>query len=222
MDMPRPGEPHAQLRALVGEWHGDEVVHPAPWDPAGGPAKARVTNTLVLGGFAVVQEYQQFRNGAPNFSGHGLFWWDGTKNEHVMTWADSMRGTPTEYRGGFQDGVLRLTSPMPGGGVSRCSFDCTAGGRYVFTLEVSPDGATWMPALQGTYARAAAEARPARTKAATAKPAKAAKTARRPVRRAAASGRVSAAGRSKRAKTAAAPVRRRGRGAAKKTARRRK
>jgi hypothetical protein len=215
MEMPRPGDAHARLHALVGEWSGDEVVHPAPWDPVGGPAKGRVTNTLALGGFAVVQEYQQYRNGVPNFAGHGLFWWDGDKNEYVLTWFDSMRGTPAEYRGGFQDGVLRLTSPMPGGGVSRCSFDCAASGRYAFALEISPDGSTWAPGLSGTYGRVAAGSAPRRP--ARAKAAKAAKAARRPARRAADSARRSKAARAKRAKPAAAASARarRGRSAAK-------
>ena len=44
MDMPKPGDVHKRLSALVGNWSGRETLQPAPWDPAGGSARARVTN----------------------------------------------------------------------------------------------------------------------------------------------------------------------------------
>ncbi len=160
MEMPKPGEAHSRLQALVGRWHGGETLHPAPWDPAGGTATAVIENRVVLGGFAVVQEYQQTRDGAPNFSGHGLFWWDGAAGQHVMTWCDSMGGVPAEYRGAFDGDVLRLVHAMPHGGFSRCAFDCTSPGRYSFVLEMSPDGAAWTPALEGTYTRVPAPRAP--------------------------------------------------------------
>ncbi len=153
MEMPRPGEAHARLQKLVGRWRGEETVHPAPWDKAGGTATAVVENRVVLGGFAVVQEYQQTRAGKPNFAGHGVFWWDPAANQHVMTWFDAMSGTPTEYRGTFDGDVLRLEAAVPQGGFSRCTFECGTPDRYVFRLEVSQDGDVWAPALEGAYAR---------------------------------------------------------------------
>ena len=177
--MAKPGEAHARLQKLVGRWAGDETLFPAPWDPAGGPATAVVENRLVLNGLAVVQEYQQTRHGVNNFAGHAVFWWDPASSQHVMTWFDAMSGTATEYRGGFDGDVLRLSHAMPQGGHSRCSFDCGEPDRYVFRLEVSPDGSNWTPSMEGTYARVRAVApRPSavqsarqprgRTKAATA------------------------------------------------------
>ena len=166
MEMPKPGEAHARLQTLVGRWHGGETLHPAPWDPAGGTATAVIENRVVLGGFAVVQEYQQTRHGAPNFSGHGLFWWDGVAGQHVMTWFDSMMGVPAEYRGAFDGGVLRLVYALPHGGFSRCSFDCTSPGQYTFRLEMSPDGSAWAPALEGTYTRMPATRAPTARRAA--------------------------------------------------------
>jgi len=35
------------------------------------------------------------------FSGHGVFWFDPSKQEYVMHWWDSMGGTGGEYRGQF-------------------------------------------------------------------------------------------------------------------------
>ena len=84
-----------------------------------------------------------------NFAGHAVFWWDPAARQHVMTWFDAMSGTATEYRGGFDGDVLRLSHAMPQGGHSRCSFDCGEPDRYAFRLEVSPDGSTWTPSMEG-------------------------------------------------------------------------
>jgi hypothetical protein len=158
MEMPKPGEAHARLRALVGRWTGRETLHPAPWDPAGGPATTVVENRSILGGWAVVQEYQQRRNGVANFSGHGVFWFDPGTQQYVMHWIDSMGGTAGEYRGVFDGDVLRLVSALPQGGYSRCSFDCGTPDRYLFTLEISRDGSGWAPAIEGDYTKSRAAA----------------------------------------------------------------
>jgi hypothetical protein len=153
MRLPQPGEAHARLRTLVGRWQGRETLQPAPWDPAGGTATAVVDNRVVLDGFAVVQDYQQSRDHSPTFAGHAVLWWDPAADQHVMTWFDAMSGTPTEYRGGFDGDVLTLTSTAARGGYSRCTFDCRTPDRYGFMLEVSADGQTWTPAMEGTYRR---------------------------------------------------------------------
>lgn len=151
MEMPKPGDAHARLHALAGQWGGEETVHPAPWEPAGGSATAFIHNRIVLNGFAVVQEYEQYRDGKPTFSGHGLFWWDAAASQYVMTWIDSMMGVPANFRGTFDGDVLRLLNTMPQGGFARCSFDCGMPGEYVFLMEVSLDGETWTPAMEGAY-----------------------------------------------------------------------
>ena len=122
MEMPKPGDAHKKLDALVGEWGGDEKLHPSPWDPAGGGALARVTNRRVADGFAVVQEYEQSRNGQVTFRGYGVFWFDPARDEYVMHWWDSMGSGANEYRGRFEGNVLRLSSPMSQGGRSRTSW----------------------------------------------------------------------------------------------------
>ncbi len=167
MEMPKPGDAHARLHTLAGQWGGEETVHPAPWEPAGGSATAFINNRIVLNGFAVVQEYEQYRDGKPTFSGHGLFWWDAAASEYVMTWFDSMMGVPANFRGTFDGDVLRLLNTMPQGGFARCSFDCGMPGEYVFLMEISPDGETWTPAMEGAYGLLtppAPQARKARTK----------------------------------------------------------
>jgi hypothetical protein len=192
MEMPKPGDAHEKLGALVGEWAGEETLHPSPWDPVGGGAQAQVTNRWVADGFAVVQEYEQRRNGRVTFRGHGVFWFDPGRGEYVMHWWDSMGGTAGEYRGRFDGDVLMLSAPMPQGGHSRTSWTLTGPDAHTFLMEVSPDGEVWQPAMEGRYRRgarrastkaarrarpAAAKPRPARKSARAAKPARSAKKA---------------------------------------------
>lgn len=172
MDMPKPSDKHSRLDALVGEWAGEEKLHPAPWDPAGGTASARIVNRPILDGFGVVQEYQQERDGTVTFKGHGVFWYDNQNQEYVMTWWDSMGGSGTHYRGQFDGDRLVLGAPMPQGGHSRAVFDVGTPGEYAFLMEVSPNGEDWVPAMEGTYAKAKAGAKKgASRKAASKKPA---------------------------------------------------
>lgn len=151
MEMPKPGDPHKRLEALVGEWTGPETVHPAPWDPAGGEAMGEVVNSWILDGFAVMQQYAQIRNGTRNFAGHGVFWYDPSADEYGMTWWDTMGGSASHFRGRFDGDRLVLVSDMPQGGFCRSIFDIGTPGRYSFLMEVSPDGEQWAPAMEGTY-----------------------------------------------------------------------
>lgn len=150
MDMPKPGPAHARLHRLAGQWGGEETVHPAPHDP-GGSATAFLNNRIALGGFTVVQEYEQYRHGRSTYSGHGVFWFDPVASQYAMTWFDSMMGAALEFRGDFDGDVLRLAHTPIGGGLLRATFDCGIPGEYVFVMEVSADGASWTPTMEGAY-----------------------------------------------------------------------
>jgi hypothetical protein len=171
MEMPKPSDAHKKLGAFIGEWSGPETMYPAPWDPVGGKAMAKVVNRWILDGFAVVQEYEQRRDGKVNFRGHGVIWFDPSKQEYVMNWWDSMGGSGGQYRGVFNGTTLNLAAPMPQGGQSRTSWDFSTPGAYSFNMEISGDGQTWKPAMAGSYKKAAAKKR--------AKPMKRAKKSRK-------------------------------------------
>ncbi|MGH9383201.1 MAG: DUF1579 family protein [Vicinamibacterales bacterium] len=143
---------------------------------AGGKAMAKVVNRWILDGFAVVQEYEQRRDGQVNFRGHGVIWFDPAKQEYVMNWWDSMGGSGGAYRGAFDGNVLRLASPMPQGGHSQTTWAFGDGG-YSFNMEISGDGQTWQPAMAGSYTRAAAKKAAAQASSKKAAPKKTAKAA---------------------------------------------
>lgn len=73
----------------------------------------RVRKRLALDGFAVVQDYEQERNGSVNYRGHGIFIYDAAQECYVLHWLDSLGMPPNEFRGGFEGDVLTLTGQMP-------------------------------------------------------------------------------------------------------------
>ncbi len=151
MLMPRPTDAHRKLERLIGKWRGEEKIFPTPWDPKGGIAKARCDNREGLGGFIVVQDYEQEREGIVNFRGHGVFSWDPSHQCYIMTWFDTMGMPPTEFKGNFLDNKLTLINKNPQG-ESKAIFDF-GDGRYSFKMEVSQDGKRWFPFMEGNYRR---------------------------------------------------------------------
>ncbi|MDB4949964.1 MAG: hypothetical protein JWM27_2613 [Gemmatimonadetes bacterium] len=152
MEMPKPTDAHRKMEAMVGEWRGEERIHPSPWDPAGGIATARVSNRLALDGFAVVQDYEQDRGAGVNFRGHGVLRYDAAAGEYAFHWFDSSGMPPGEFRGPFDGDVLTVTHRGPQGH-ARAIFDFGTAGRYLYRMEVSGDGEAWHPFLEGEYTR---------------------------------------------------------------------
>jgi hypothetical protein len=152
MEMPKPTDAHRKLSMLDGNWKGEETLFPSPWDPKGGTAVGIAKNRTALDGFAVIHDYAQERGGAVTYQGHGIFGFDAKKNEYIMYWFDSM-GTPlNEFRGKFEGNVLSMVHKGEMG-QSRAIFDFSAPGKYTFKMDMSQDGAKWMPMMEGRYAK---------------------------------------------------------------------
>lgn len=152
MEMPRPSPEQQALAIMIGNWIGDEHIHPGPLDPVGGPAVGRTRNQTALDGFVIIQDYEQERNGAINFRGHGVFRWDGAEGSYMLHWFDSMGFPPATYRGALNDKVLTMAAPQ-GEGKVRATWDFSTPGRIHYRQEVSPDGAKWFVFMEGEYAR---------------------------------------------------------------------
>jgi hypothetical protein len=150
MEMPVPTDAHRKLEALVGTWNGEEKIHPSPWDPEGGSARARVDNRLALEGFAVIQDYEQDRGDDKGFRGHGVFQWNPKEACYVMHWWDAWGFPASEFKGNFEGETLIFTKRDPQG-TTRATFELGEPGTYRFKLDVSPDGAHWAPFMEGKY-----------------------------------------------------------------------
>ena len=94
MEMPKPTGHHAKLQAMVGEWVGEETMHPSPWSPQAGNATSRTTARLEMDGFFVVSDYVQERDGQVTYRGHGVMGWDSNQKHYTMYWFDSIGCDP--------------------------------------------------------------------------------------------------------------------------------
>lgn len=152
MDMPVVTDAHKKLNVFAGKWQGEEKMFPSPWDPKGGTAIGRSDTRIALDGFALVHDYEQERGGAITFRGHGILRYDAPTNRHQFHWFDSMGSPPELFEGGEKDGVWTFTSKNPIG-YARCSFDFRTSGQYRFKMEMSEDGSTWAPMMDGVMKR---------------------------------------------------------------------
>lgn len=148
MDMPKPGPAQEKLKVFVGEWRGKEKMHPTQWMPEGGMRDAKISNRLALDGFAVIQDYAQLDNGKPAFSGHAVILKDPQSDKYQMHWFDSF--SPSIFEGSF-DGRRAEFVHKSSMGMNRATFEFSKPGAYSFKMELSQDGKSWTPMMDGEY-----------------------------------------------------------------------
>lgn len=153
MDMPKPGPEHKRLEVFAGTWIGQELMHPSPWDPQGGPTEAEARNAMALDGFALIQDYEQRRGGRTTLKGHGVLRWDGASGHYAFHWFDSMGTPPAIFIGDWVEGTLTLRSQGPYGWArAQWTFH---DGTYAYRMDLSPDDRHWTPFMEGSYRRKA-------------------------------------------------------------------
>ena len=150
MSMPTPSDGHRLLARLVGQWEGEETMHPSQWDPNGGVATGRNHNRLGLGGFAVLSDYEQERDGVITFTGHGVYTYSPESDEYILHWFDCMGSPPEVFGGRFEGDVLILSHGGPGMH-ARMTYDLSASGTMKAMMEMSPDGEDWKVLFEATY-----------------------------------------------------------------------
>jgi hypothetical protein len=152
MEMPKLTPAHAKLNKLVGNWTAEERLWPSPWMPEGGAAVGRVANRLALDGFAIVQDYEQEQKGVVNLRGLAIIRWDADEQCYIFSWLDSLGMPPNDFKGDFTDDVLTVINHSAQGH-TRATFDFRDEGVYHYRMEVSPDGANWLPFITADYFR---------------------------------------------------------------------
>lgn len=153
--MPTLQTEHETLARLSGSWSGDEVVHPSPWDPAGGTAIGKSETRVALDGFFVVSDYIQERGGQVTYAGHGVYGWDAAEKCYTMHWFDSMGGGTGAPAKGTLEGKTLTFRASHAMGHSKYVYDFDAPDRMRFRIEMSQDGTNWAPFLAATYVRKA-------------------------------------------------------------------
>ncbi len=152
MDMPTPSDGHRLLKKLSGTWEGEETMYPSQWDPKGGVAIGRNEHKLSLGGFVLISDYQQERDGTITFTGHGVYTYAPNEDRYHLHWFDSMGSPPEIFVGGFDGDVLTLAHGGPGMH-ARMTYDLSTPGIMKGMMEMSPDGAAWKVFFDAVYKR---------------------------------------------------------------------
>lgn len=142
MEMPKPTAEHRKLEKIAGDWEGEEKMSPSPWDPKGGTALGRIKSRMAVGGFALINDYEQERDGKITFSGHGVFTYDLKEQLYTLTWFDCMGVPPEVFKGRFEGEVLRLSHGGPGMHV-RLTYDLSETGHLSTSMEMAQDGVNW-------------------------------------------------------------------------------
>ncbi len=152
MDMPKPSDGHLLLEKLVGSWEGEETMHPSQWDPQGGVAVGRNKNKLSLGGFALLSDYEQERDGTITFTGHGVYTYDSKEDQYSLHWFDCIGSSPEVFVGGFDGAVFTLAHGGPGMH-ARMTYDLSIPGTMKAMMEMSQDGKDWKVLFEAVYKR---------------------------------------------------------------------
>ncbi len=152
MEMPKVTDHHRRLERLAGRWRGNETMHPSPWDPNGGTAIGRNESRMALGGFALITDYVQERDGKVTFEGHGVMTYDAENERYALHWFDSI-GSPEElFTGGFDGDVLTLSHGGPGMH-ARLTYDLTREDVLGSRMEMSQDGNEWATLFECDYVK---------------------------------------------------------------------
>lgn len=153
MQMPKPTKAHAKLEAFVGDWSGEEKMHPSPWDPEARVAKGTMKVRGDLDGFGIVQHYTQKSGGKVSYRGIGVMGYDATEKRYVWHWSDSMGGVPGEVtRGDWKGNKVTFQHGGPMGHV-RYTYTFHKDGTLGFRIDNSADGSEWAPFMEGRYTR---------------------------------------------------------------------
>jgi hypothetical protein len=152
MDMPQVNENHRRMSQLTGEWVG-ESVFTLPGIPDHPRANSRMKARVALGGFHLIVDWEQERDGKVDFEGHGVLGWDNRGQCYTMHWFDSMgfeHGAPAY--GPWENDTLALTHETNHAGHSRQVYEL-GGDNVRFLLQKSQDGREWNTIMESKLRR---------------------------------------------------------------------
>ena len=152
MDMPQLSPGHKRFEELAGTWEGKETMYPSHWDPKGGTAKGRTTSRVAVGGFALVSDYLQERDGVITFQGHGVYSFDPRNELYTLYWVDSIGSPPEVFTGAFEGKVLTVGHGGKGMQV-RLIYDLSQPQVMASSMEMSQDGVEWKKLFDAEYQR---------------------------------------------------------------------
>ena len=152
---PKPGPEHQRLNAFVGNWTFQGEIKPGPMGPGG---KLTGTDRIqwMPGGFFVERRFEG-KSPAGEMRGLEIMGYDAAKKAYTYNYFDSMgmMGTGTFTISGS---TWNATGTGNMGGQilqERCALTFGAGNATLnVKCEISTDGKTWNPMVEGTATKA--------------------------------------------------------------------
>jgi hypothetical protein len=155
MQMPKPTPAHEKLHALAGEWEGRETLHPSPWAPDTRHAVGRFCMRMAVDGMFLLSDYEEERDGAVVFRGHGVYGYDAKREVYTMYWFDSMGHNPNETLGTW-DGETLTFANRSDHGHARYVYTLRGPDEMSFRIDSSRDGEQWTCLMEGEFRRRSA------------------------------------------------------------------
>lgn len=152
MEMPKPTAQHEKLGQLAGKWSGHETLHPSPWAPEKREATGRFEMRMAVDGMFLINDYEEERDGAIVFRGHGVYGYDAKRDRYTMYWFDSMGGSPNETLGVWQGDTLTFEASANGHS-SRYVYELKGPNALRFSILASTDGKEWKTFMEGDFER---------------------------------------------------------------------
>ncbi len=107
MRLAQPGEQHAMLQEMVGEWETESELN-FPGMPEAMTMRGHSTVKPLLGGRYVMEELHGSMMGMP-FEGINIIGYDNSRQEFVSTWMDNSSTWPITSSGHYDEGTKALT-----------------------------------------------------------------------------------------------------------------
>ena len=151
---PKPGPEHQQLAGFVGNWTFAGEMKPGPMGPGG---KMTGTDRLqwMPGNFFVER---RFEGTGPmgKISGTEIMGYDSAKKAHTYMYVDSV-GSQSSGTMAVKGNTWTFTGTGSMGGKAmqeRCTLVFADASTLKIACEVSGDGKSWMPMMEGTATKA--------------------------------------------------------------------
>jgi hypothetical protein len=152
-EMPKPTPEHARLAAMAGSWTSVETMFPSPWDPNTTTRTGRSEARVAMGGFFVICDYEQSKDGHVAYRGHGVYGYDPKSKRWSMHWFDDMGGVPAQTVWGTWEGDTLTYEAVGPQGPVRYVYRFVKDGEYVFSIQACPGGGEWKPFMEGRFTR---------------------------------------------------------------------